>query len=65
LSGYFTGGKLVDLTKPTRDDIDLSEKTFTFVRRKAGSLCPGFKDHAIVAVIVAVITTITENPSTR
>ena len=37
LSGYFTGGRLVDLARLTWGDIDLSEKTITFVQRKTGS----------------------------
>jgi integrase len=37
LSGYFTGGRLVDLARLTWADIDLSEKTITFVQRKTGS----------------------------
>ena len=37
LSGYFTGGRLVDLARLTWGDTDLSEKTITFVQRKTGS----------------------------
>src|ERR1700741_3704582 len=37
LAGYFTGGRLVDLARLTWGDIDLSEKTITFVQRKTGS----------------------------
>jgi integrase len=37
LSGYFTGGRLVDLAKLTWDDVDLSEKTITFVQKKTGA----------------------------
>ena len=37
LSGYFTGGRLADLARLTWGDIDLSEKTITFVQRKTGS----------------------------
>jgi integrase len=37
LSGYFTGGRRVDLARLTWSDIDLSEKTITFVQRKTGS----------------------------
>jgi integrase len=37
LSGYFTGGRLVDLARLTRGDIDLSGKTITFAQRKTGS----------------------------
>ena len=37
LSGYFTGGRLVDLARLILDDIDLSEKTITFLQRKTGS----------------------------
>jgi integrase len=37
LSGYFTGGRLVDLARLTWGDIDLSAKTITFVQRKTGS----------------------------
>jgi integrase len=37
LSGYFTGGRLVDLARLTWSDIDLSEKTITVVQRKTGS----------------------------
>ncbi len=37
LSGYFTGGRLVDLARLTWGDINLSEKTITFVQRKTGS----------------------------
>src|SRR5271166_1109671 len=38
LSGYFTGGRLVDLARLSWGDIDLSEKTITFVQRKTGFL---------------------------
>jgi integrase len=31
LSSYFTGGRLVDLARLTWSDIDLSEKTITFL----------------------------------
>jgi integrase len=37
LSGYFTGGRLVDLARLTWGDINLAEKTITFVQRKTGS----------------------------
>jgi integrase len=37
LSGYFTGGRLVDLAKLTWDDVDLSERTITFVQKKTGA----------------------------
>ena len=37
LSGYFTGGRLIDLARLTWGDIDLSEKTITFVQGKTGS----------------------------
>ena len=37
LSGYFTGGRLADLARLTWGDIDLLEKTITFVQRKTGS----------------------------
>jgi integrase len=37
LCGYFTGGRLVDLARLTWGDIDLSEKTITFVQRKTGA----------------------------
>ncbi len=37
LSGYFTGGRLADLARLTWGDINLSEKTITFVQRKTGS----------------------------
>jgi integrase len=37
LSGYFTGGRLVDVAKLTWDDVDLSEKTITFVQKKTGA----------------------------
>jgi len=37
LSGYFTGGRLVDLARLTWGEIDLSEKTIMFVQRKTGS----------------------------
>jgi integrase len=37
LSGYFTGGRLVDLAKLTWDDVDLSEKKITFVQKKTGA----------------------------
>jgi len=37
LCGYFTGGRLVDLARLTWDDIDLSEKTITFVQTKTGA----------------------------
>jgi integrase len=37
LSGYFTGGRLVDFARRTWGDIDLSEKTITFVQRKTGT----------------------------
>ena len=37
MSGYFTGGRLVDLARLTWGDIDLSEKTITFAQRKTGS----------------------------
>ena len=39
LSGYFTGGRLVDLARLTWGDINLSEKTITFVQRKDRVLC--------------------------
>jgi integrase len=37
LSGYFTGGRLVDLARLTWDDIDLTDKTITFVQTKTGA----------------------------
>jgi len=37
LAGYFTGGRLVDLVRLTWSDVDLAEKTITFVQRKTGS----------------------------
>jgi hypothetical protein len=37
LTAYFTGGRLVDLVRLTWGDVDLSEKTITFVQRKTGS----------------------------
>ncbi len=37
LTGYFTGGRLVDLVRLTWSDVDLAEKTITFVQRKTGS----------------------------
>jgi hypothetical protein len=37
LSGYFTGGRLVDLARLIWGDIDLSEKTITFAQGKTGS----------------------------
>jgi integrase len=37
LCGYFTGGRLVDLARLTWGDIDLSEKTITFVQGKTGA----------------------------
>jgi integrase len=37
LAGYFTGGRLVDLARLTWGDIDLSERTVTFVQRKTGA----------------------------
>jgi integrase len=37
LAGYFTGGRLVDLARLTWGDINLSERTITFVQRKTGA----------------------------
>jgi integrase len=37
LAGYFTGGRLVDLARLAWGDIDLSERTITFVQRKTGA----------------------------
>ena len=37
LAGYFTGGRLVDLARLTWGDIDMSERTVTFVQRKTGA----------------------------
>jgi integrase len=37
LSGYFTGGRLVDLARLTWGEIDLSDRIITFVQGKTGS----------------------------
>lgn len=37
LAGYFTGARLVDLVRLTWGDVDLSERTITFVQRKTGA----------------------------